>query len=121
MDTFLAVISVALGVGGIAYGIYQDNLKKRIQRLSTMQAWEVHQSSGQVIGWIHTAFNEVDPQKREVIFSEVRARADGHHTKTIYNLYTHYDEVTPLLIKKWIKEGRIEENAEKDHLRYIGE
>ena len=121
MEMFLAIVSVILGVAGIAYGWYQNRLKEKIQRLSRMQAWEVYKSSSQVLGWLHNAFNETIPQQQMATFSDARARADSHYTKTIYNLYTHYDKVTPELIKKWIEEGRIDKEHEKDFLSYIGE
>ena len=86
-----------------------------------MQAWEVYQSSRQVIGWINNVFDETDAHQKEVTLSQARARADSHYTKAIYNLYTHYDKVTPQLIRQWIDEGRIDETFEGDFLRYIGE
>lgn len=45
MEVILAWISVALGVAGLAFGAYQNRLKERVERLATLQAWEVYQSA----------------------------------------------------------------------------
>lgn len=121
MEVFLAWVSVILGVVGIAYGLYQSKLREQVQRLAVLQAWEVYQSAYQSSGWLNNVFAEVDVQKREGVLGEARARADSHYTKTIYNLYAHYENVTPELIRKWIDEGRIDAESEKNFLRYIGE
>ncbi len=110
MEMFWTIVGVVVSFAGIAYGWYQDRLRSQIQRLSTMQAWEVYQSSRQVIGWMNEAFEEeVDAQTKDQLLREARVRADDHYMRTIYNLYTHYDNVTPQLVRKWIDEGRIEE------------
>ncbi|MDG4559921.1 MAG: hypothetical protein P9E88_01360 [Candidatus Competibacter sp.] len=121
MEIILAWFSVGLGVAGLAYGIYQNRLKERVERLATLQAWEVYQSAYQALGWLVNALNEPDPAKRENILGQARARSDSHYSKTIHNLYTHHDKVTPELVDKWVSEGRIEEHAKRDFLRQLGE
>ena len=121
MEIILAWVSVALGVAGLSYGIYQNRLKRRIERLATLQAWEVYQSAYQALGWLNNALSEQDATKKEKTLSRAHARADSHYSKTIHNLYTHHEKVTPELIEKWISEGRIEKHAKKDFLRQLGE
>ncbi len=121
MEVILAWISVALGVAGVAYGIYQNRQKVYIKRLATLQAWEMFQSAYQALGWLNNALKEENSSKKESIFAEAHARADSHYSKTIHNLYTHHEKITPELIEKWISEGRIEEHSRKDFLRQLGE
>ena len=121
MEIILAWISVALGVAGLAYGIYQNRQKVNVERLATLQAWEVFQSAYQALGWLNNAQGEPDTSKKELILAKAHARADSHYTKTIHNIYTHHDKITPELIDKWISEGRIEEHSRKEFLRQLGE
>ena len=121
MEIILAWISVALGVAGLAYGIHQNQLKKKIERLSTLQAWEVFQSSHHALGWLNNALKEASPNEKDKILGQARALMGSHYAKTIHNLYTHQPKVTPDLIDRWIEEGRIEEDSRKDFLRLVGE
>jgi hypothetical protein len=121
MEIILAWISIGLGVAGLAYGIYQNRLKARVERLATLQAWEVYQSAYQALGWLNDALKEQDSNKRELVLAKAHARSDSHYSKAIFNLYTHHEKVTPELIGKWISEGRIEEHAKRDFLRLLGE
>lgn len=121
MEIILSWISVALGVAGLAYGLYQNKLKENIERLTNLQAWEVYQSSYRSLGWLNRAIEETDLIKRELDLAQAQARADFHNFKTIHNLYTHQTKVTPELIDKWIKEGRIEEHSRINFLKQLGE
>jgi len=121
MEIILAWVSVALGVAGLAYGVYQNRLKTRIERLATLQAWDVYQSAYQALGWLNNALAETDASTKENILAKAHARADSHYSKTIHNLYTHHNRVTPELIDKWVSEGRIEEHAKPAFLKQNGE
>jgi len=121
MNTILSWISVIIGIAGLSYGIYQGRQKHHIERLASLQAWEVFQSAYQALGWFNNAQKETDINERNTILREAHARLDSHYTKTIHNIYTHLKRVTPELIDKWIKEGRIEEHSRRDFLRQIGE
>lgn len=121
MEVILAWISVGLGVAGLAYGIYQNRQKRYIERLATLQAWDIFQSAYQALGWLNNALEESDPKARELTLAKSQARPDSHYTKTIHNLYTHHDKVTPELIDRWINEGRIAEHSRKDFLIRLGE
>ena len=121
MEIILAWVSVALGVAGLGYGIYQNKLKERVERLATLQAWEVYQSAYQALGWLNNALGEANEREKEIILAKAHARADSHYSKTIHNIYTHYDRVTPELIEKWVSEGRLEEHAKAAFLKQNGE
>ena len=121
MEIILAWVSVALGVAGLAYGIYQNRLKASIERLATLQAWDVYQSAYQALGWFNNAIEEADTHKKEIILAQAHARADSHYSKTIHNLYTHHAKISPELIDKWISEGRIKEHARPTFLQHNGE
>ena len=115
MEIILAWVSLGLGVAGIAYGIYQSRLKASIERLTTLQAWEVYQSAYQALGWLNNATEEADPHKKEIILAKAKAKAyaDAHYSKTIHNIYTHHEKVSTDLIDKWVSEGRIKEHAKR--------
>jgi uncharacterized protein HemX len=119
MEIILAWISVALGAGGLVFGIYQNQLKKKVERLAALQAWEVFQSAYQAYGWLSDFAKE--QEKDPVKLAQAIARSDSHYTKTIHNLYTHHPKVSPELVEKWIEEGRIKEHSREDFLRQIGE
>ena len=123
MEIILAWVSLGLCVAGIAYGIYQNRLKASIERLTTLQAWEVYQSAYQALGWLNNAISEPDAHKKEIILAQAQAhaRVDSHYSKTIHNIYTHHEKVSTDLIDKWVSEGRIKKHAKPDFLKQNGE
>ena len=121
MEIILSLISVALGLAGLVYGVYQNKLKERVERLATLQAWEVYRSAYQSKGWFNNAQAETEAQKKELILAQAYAFADSFYVKTIHNIYTHHDRVTPELIDKWVSEGRLDDNERRTFLRLNGE
>ncbi len=121
MEIYLAWISVGLGAAGIVYGISQDRLRARIERLAALQAWDMYQSAYQSLGWFSDARKEPDPDKRERILADAYVRADTHYAKSIHNVYTNHKKVSPELIDKWVSEGRIKEHEKEAFLRLNGE
>ena len=122
MENTLSWISVVLGVAGVSYGIYQNKQKIYIERLATLQAWEVYQSAQQASGWLNDFLKEkADSPRKETLLAEVHARIDSHFSKTIHNLYTHHAKVTPELIERWVTEGRINEHSRGAFLKHLGE
>ena len=117
----IGISGLLVGVVGIGIGIHQNRQKAHIERLASLQAWEVYQSAYQALGWLSDVFREDDPQKKQMLLIEARARADSHYIKAINNLFSHQSKVTPALVDKWIKEGRIKEESRKDFVRHIGE
>lgn len=121
MKIILSSISVALGVAGLVYGTYQNKLKEKVKRLATLQAWDVYRSAYQTKGWLNNAERETEAQKKEFNLAQAGAFADSLYAKTIHNIYTHHDRVTPELIDKWVSEGRLDENERRTFLRLNGE
>ena len=121
MEIILAWVSAGLGVAGLVYGIYQNRLKVSIERLATLQAWEVYQSAYQALGWFNNAIDETDAHKKEIFLAQAHARLDSHYSKTIHNIYTHHEKISLDLIDKWVSESRIKEHAESDFLKHNGE
>jgi predicted aminopeptidase len=121
MEIILAWVSAGLGVCGLAYCIYQIRLKASIERLATLQAWDVYQSAYQALGWFNDAIGETAAHKKEIILAQAHARVDSHYSKTIHNIYTHHEKVSLDLIDKWVSESRIKEHAKSDFLKHNGE
>ena len=121
MEIILAWVSAGLGGAGLAYGIYHNRLKVSIERLATLQAWDVYQSAYQALGYFNNAIDETDAHKKEIILAQAYARLDSHYYKTIHNIYTHHEKVSLDLIDKWVSESRIKEHAKSDFLKKRGE
>lgn len=121
MEIILAWVSAGLGVAGLVYGIYQNRLKVSIERLATLQAWEVYQSAYQALGWFNNAIDETDAHKKEIFLAQAQARLDSHYSKIIHNIYTHHEKISLDLIDKWVSESRIKEHAKSDFLKHNGE
>lgn len=107
----LAYISVALGVAGIAYGIYQDRLRIKIARQSRAQAWSTYQTSKNALGFFLDYMKSEDAPPETPYSSQAHARLDELYQKTIQHVISQYPKVTPEEIEKWLRNGRINDYA----------
>ncbi len=53
----IGIAGLLVGITGLFYGYHQNRLKERIERLATLQAWEVYQSAYQALGWLNNALD----------------------------------------------------------------
>ncbi len=121
LEILLAWISVALGVIGLAYGIYQNKMKVQVERSARQQAWEIYAASNHAMGYLNSAKDGKDPNKKEQDLLRAYTLSETLYTQTICNIFRHYQKVSPSLIDEWISDGKIEESAKRVFLKHNGD
>ena len=118
MEVFLAWISVALGVAGLAFGFYQNRMKVRISRMARQQAWANYQTTANALGFFQDYAKEDNPPT-SYLLGQSHGRLDEAYQKAIQSLLLHYDHVTPDMVERWIEQGRLKGYDDANFRRQI--
>jgi len=116
LELILSVISVGLGVAGLAYAIYQGMERRRLQDYIRSQNWHLYAKANNANGatqkalrlYKQSAGQHVDP---EVVEALAQADAFGQDVfkdviRQIQFSEPRFDETS---IEDWVRKGRISE------------
>ena len=119
MELIVSCVGVAVGIVGLAYGIYQNRLRSRIKRMALSQAWAMYHTTANALGWFLDYMREEPKPSPSCLSGQAHGRLDEAYEKAIQNLILQYDKVTPEMIDKWIDEGRLKKNDKaRDDLNF---
>jgi len=110
MELVFSIISVGLGVAGLAYGVYQNRLRARLVAMMRRNAWSLYRSCYATFVHVFTFYKEkgeeIDDRRLHMADATIREL----HRKCVDNVIQQYPSLTPEDIDRWRASGRIEED-----------
>ena len=112
LNTILSTIGSLVGIIGFAYGFYQNSMRKRIQSLNRIRAWEFFRVMYSTFAHLQDYYTRKQPlPPRNPDLDGAMAKMSVLYPQAIENILAQYENITPATIDEWQHRNQVPESA----------